>query len=345
MDADGSHVEPLTNSPVLEFCPVLLDDGRIMYHRWEYIDKGSRVGKSVWSMNTDGTMPQELFGLAHDDTTVCMYPQPLPGSNHRFVCVGTCHYPQGGCLGPILLVDYGMGVPVRGPDPDEAGYIQGDKRYPVVNITPQVFIPRRSYMGWRFLQDGKFVDDDQGRKGRLYTHPYPVNDHEFLVSCKLNASDQFQNVANAYALCLIDTQGRLRVVHADSKLSCWHPLPLVARPVPPQVQAVRDPKYAADNQALCIVADIYQDMEGVKPGDIKWLRINESLPRYWLTGRRWAPAVDSANWKAALWPRVQWGVVPVERDGSAHFVAPANRSIFCRPWTRTSARSSASGRT
>ncbi|MFW6171783.1 MAG: hypothetical protein ACODAD_14950, partial [Planctomycetota bacterium] len=31
---------------------------------------------------------------------------------------------------------------------------------------------------------------------------------------------------------------------------------------------------------------------------------------------------------AALWPRVQWGVVPVEEDGSAHFVVPANRSIF-----------------
>ena len=73
-----------------------------------------------------------------------MYPQPLPGSNHRFVCVGTCHYPQGGCLGAILLVDFGMGVRRRGPDPDEAGYVQGDDRYPVVNITPHVFVPRRS---------------------------------------------------------------------------------------------------------------------------------------------------------------------------------------------------------
>ena len=41
MDADGSHVEQLTKSPVSEFCPVVLDDGRVMYHRWEYIDKGA----------------------------------------------------------------------------------------------------------------------------------------------------------------------------------------------------------------------------------------------------------------------------------------------------------------
>jgi hypothetical protein len=69
-------------------------------------------------------------------------------------------------------------------------------------------------------------------------------------------------------------------------------------------------------------------MEGVKPGEVKWLRVNEALPRYWSTGRRWSPALDSANWKAALWPRVPWGVVPVEKDGSAYFVVPANRSIF-----------------
>ena len=209
MDADGGHVEQLTNSPLSEFCPVVLDDGRVMYHRWEYIDKGSRVAKSVWALNPDGSKPQELYGLAHDDTTVCMYPQPLPGGNHCFVCVGTGHYPQGGCLGPILLVDFGMGVPMRGPDPDEAGYVQGDDRYPVVNITPHVFLPRRLSSGWNFLtKDGKYVHDEEGRKGHLYTHPYPVSDREFLVSCKVNASDHYKDVTNAYALCLIDTKGR-----------------------------------------------------------------------------------------------------------------------------------------
>ncbi len=69
-------------------------------------------------------------------------------------------------------------------------------------------------------------------------------------------------------------------------------------------------------------------MEGVEPGEVKWLRINEALPRYWSTGRRWGPSLSSSSWKAALWPRVQWGVVPVEEDGSAHFLVPANRSIF-----------------
>ena len=329
MDADGTHVEQLTNSPLSEFCPVLLADGRVMYHRWEYIDKGARIAKSVWTMNPDGTRPQELYGLSHDNTTVCMYPQPLPGSNHRFVCVGTCHCPQGGCLGPILLVDFGMASEICGPDPNEPGFIPGDARYPVINITPQVFIARRSEPGWHFMTpDGKCVHDGQGQKGHLYTHPYPVSDREFLVSYKVNAADHFRDVPNAYALYLIDTAGRHRPVHADPQLSCWHPLPLVARPVPPLVQMARNPQYAARNEALCVLANVYQGMDGVKPGEVKWLRVNESLPRYWSTGRRWGPAVDSASWKAALWPRVQWGVVPVEKDGSAQFVVPANRAIF-----------------
>jgi hypothetical protein len=329
MQPDGTQVEQLTRSPVSEFCPVALDDGRVMYHRWEYIDKGARVAKTIWAMNPDGTRPQELFGLAEDTTTVYMYPQPLPGREHRLVCVGTCHFPQGGCVGAILLVDYGKGVRVRGPDPNQPDYRQGDERYPVVNLTPHVFVQRRTEPGWHFrTSDGSYVHDPTGQRGHLYTHPYPVNDRQFLVSYKCNSSDHYQNVPAAYALYLLDTDGGHRPIHADSQLSCWHPLPLVARPVPPLLQSYRDPHYAARTQAVCVVANVTHGMEGVAPGEVKWLRINEALPRYWSTSRRWEPSLSSSSWKAALWPRVQWGVVPVEKDGSAHFVVPANRSLF-----------------
>lgn len=329
MNPDGSNVQQLTKSPVSEFCPVVLDDGRVMYHRWEYIDKGARVAKTIWSMNPDGSGPQELYGVADDSTTIYMYPQPIPGSSTRFVSVGTCHYPQGGCVGAIMLVDCGKGVRVRGPDPDQPDYVQWDERQAVTNLTPEVFIQRRSEPGWHFrTPDGQYVHDRSGQKGHLFTHPYPLTDRTFLVSYKVNASDHYQNVPNAYALYLIDADGARRPIHADPKLSCWHPLPLVARPVPPVVRPPRHSTYAAANQALCVVANIYQGLDGVAPGTIKWIRINEALPRYWSTGRRWAPSLSSSSWKAALWPRVQWGVVPVEKDGSAHFLVPANRAIF-----------------
>ncbi|HOH50770.1 MAG TPA: hypothetical protein PLI98_08540, partial [Candidatus Hydrogenedentes bacterium] len=329
MDADGGNVEPLSASLVSEFCPVVLDDGRVMYHRWEYVDRGARVSKTVWSMNPDGSRPQELYGLADDTTTVYMYPQPLPGEDRRFVCVGTCHFPQGGCLGAVMLVDPGNGNRERGPDPDEEGYVQGDPRYAVNNITPHVFIERRTEPGWHFLaENGKYKHDREGTSGHLYSTPFPVTADRFLVSFKANPADHRQNTPNAYALWLLGADGSHRYVHGDPALSCWHPLPVRARTTPPVIQPQTNPALAAENEALCVLVNVYTGMDGVAPGEIKWLRINEAVPRYWDTARRWDPSLSSSGWKAALWPRVQWGVVPVEADGSAYFRVPANRNIF-----------------
>jgi hypothetical protein len=329
MAADGTNVEQLTASPVSEFCPVVLDDGRIMYHRWEYVDKGSRVGKTIWTMHPDGGMPQEVYGGADDTTTVYMYHRPLPGKDLRVVCAGTSHYPQGGCVGPIMLIDPSRNNRARGPDPDEKGYVKFDDRYTVTNITPHVFIERRTWSGWHFrTTEGKYVHDPSGRKGHLYTHPWPVSDSKFLVSYKPKPADHYRNVPNAYALYLIDIKGNHTPIHSDKELSCWHPTPVVARKVPPEIRPIRDPALAKRGKALCVVTDITKGMDGVKPGEVKWLRINEVLVRYWSTGRRWGSGLSSAGWKAALWPRMQWGVVPVEADGSASFEVPADRNIF-----------------
>lgn len=328
-DADGGNVQPLTASLVSEFCPVVLADGRIMYHRWEYVDKGARVAKTLWTMQPDGTRPQELYGLADDTTTVYMYPQPMPANDGRVVCVGTCHFPQGGCLGPILLVDTNHAGRQRGPDPDEEGYAQWDKDSPVTNLTPHVFIERRSEPGWhQRLEDGSYVLDRGGMHGRLYTHPWPVDERRFLVSFKVRPADHYKNVADAYALYLLDADGTHRPILKDDKLSCWHAVPLVARPTPPVLKPAGGEGGRRGDKALCVVTNIYEGMTGVKDGEVRWLRINEAVPRYWSTGRRWSPANSSSAWKAALWPRAVWGVVPVEADGSAYFEVPTDRNIF-----------------
>jgi len=331
MNADGSGVEQLTASLVSEFCPVVLDDGRILYHRWEYVDKGARVGKTIWTMLPDGGMPQEVYGGGDDTTTVYMYPQPMPGKDQRVVSVGTCHFPQGGCVGAIMLIDPAHPGRARGPDPDEAGFKKFDDRYPVTNLTPHTFVERRTEPGWHFRRtDGKYRHDRNGTSGHLYTHPWPVSDTKFMVSYKVKPSDHYKNTANAYELYLIDTKGNHTPIHKDpnGKFSCWHPTPLVARKVPPEIRPIRDPALAKRNVALCVVTDITKGMPGVKPGEVKWLRINEAISRYWSTGRRWGGGASSSGWKAALWPRVQWGVVPVEADGSASFEVPADRNIF-----------------
>jgi hypothetical protein len=329
MEADGSNVRQLSQSPVSEFCPLLLENGRVMYHRWEYVDKGARVCKTIWSVDPDGSKPRELYGGNDDTTTVYMYPQPMPGAPHKLVCVGTCHFPQGGCLGAIMMIDLHSEILRRGPDPDEPGFGSVDTGFAVKNLTPHVFIERRTEPGWYFLSEGdRYTYDQTGQSGHLYTHPYPIGDDRFLVSYKVDPSDHYKDVPDAYALTLIDLDGNHTLIHRDEALSCWHPTPVKRRKTPMVIGATPDPELAAADEAVCVVDDVYAGMQNVARGEVKWLRINEAIPRYWDTGRRWSKATSSSSWKAALWPRVQWGVVPVEEDGSAHFKVPANRNLF-----------------
>ncbi|MHC5054270.1 MAG: LamG-like jellyroll fold domain-containing protein [Planctomycetota bacterium] len=61
MDANGKDMRPLTNSSVSEASPVVLPDGRIMYTRWEYVDKGAVSVKCLWAMRPDGTNSAEIY--------------------------------------------------------------------------------------------------------------------------------------------------------------------------------------------------------------------------------------------------------------------------------------------
>ena len=40
----------------------MLPDGRILYTRWEYVDKGAVSVKCLWAMRPDGTGSSEIYG-------------------------------------------------------------------------------------------------------------------------------------------------------------------------------------------------------------------------------------------------------------------------------------------
>ena len=315
MDADGGNIEQLTQSPVSEFSPTVLNDGRILYHRWEYIDRGARVSKTFWAMNPDGTKSEELFGLANaqEATGAYTYPKPVPGDKPMIVCSVGPHCPQGNSVGPIKLID-----------------LSKDNRTaePLTNITPDVEI-HSSQGGWVFDATNSKTHSQTGVGGPLYGHPFPVNAKQFLVSHKDNDSDHYQT-AGAYSIYIIDTEGNKSFVYADEdkSLSCWHPTPLKATKTPGVIAPSISPELKKLNLAECIVTNVYEGMEGVEPGSVKYIRINEAIPQYWDAKRKWGPKYESATWPGALWPRVQWGIVPVEKDGSAYFTVPADRNIF-----------------
>ncbi len=44
MDADGKNMRCLSAGPINELSPSVLRDGRVLYTRWEYVDKGQDPG-------------------------------------------------------------------------------------------------------------------------------------------------------------------------------------------------------------------------------------------------------------------------------------------------------------
>ncbi len=118
MDAGGGKITPLSHANLSEWAPTVMRDGRILWTRSEYLDKGADFGHTLWAIHPDGTHPTLLFG---NDTRNCYVgAHEVPGTN-EIACTLFSH---GGDLnGPIGLIDLS-----RGPFATGA----------VTNITPDV---------------------------------------------------------------------------------------------------------------------------------------------------------------------------------------------------------------
>jgi hypothetical protein len=94
-----------------------------------------------------------------------------------------------------------------------------------------------------------------------------------------------------------------------------------------------NPKLAVNNQAVCMVSDVYHGLANVKRGEAAYLRVLEQVPRPWAARRRWDGDLYDQQHACItkdthLGLKVQHGIVPVESDGSAYFVVPAGANIF-----------------
>jgi len=306
IDADGRNLRPLSNSAVSEFSPSMMADGNILYTRWEYVDKGQLGIKCLWAMRPDGTASREVYGNDIQFPPTMLHGRQIPGFSNLFVMLGTPHYPQSG-IGTVIRVDTTKNIRTREP---------------MTFITPHVDI--RQEGGWNHLVDGRWT---RHTNGPLYMDPYPLDDKSFLVA---HNPDEKWNDVRAYGLCLIDEAGNHQLIYQDEEFSCWQPTPLRRRRVPPMLPKSRDDELAKKNMAVCVVQDVHRGMEGVQPGEVRWLRIMEQIPRPWACRRFWKDAAhtDLISRGSALATKAMYGVVPVHKDGSAHFLVPANRNIY-----------------
>ncbi len=317
MDADGGNLHQLSQGALTESTPTMLDDGRILYTRWEYVYKGIAAVQSLWAMRPDGTGSEEIYGHNIDNPGVFFAGRQIPGMPDRVVATGCGHEPL--AVGSIHLVDR---------------TIDRRTKAAMTNLTP--WVETRGLRGFYQYRNGKWNTHDIS--GPFYCDPYPLADpvtHAgagifFLASH--NPASRY-NDPGAYGIWLVDRFGNHVRIHDDPDMSCFQPMVLSPRQVEPRLpRAVADDE-SADGEATVLLVDLYRNLPGVEPGAVKYLRIMEQIPRSWVaTQIRPGDAVPGQQPAISLhthiWVAVLLGVVPVEADGSAHFKVPARRNVF-----------------
>ena len=104
MQPDGTGLRRLSYANISEWDPAITQDGRLLWTRSEYLDKGADFGHTLWSIRPDGTHPELVFG---NDTPYCYgHGREVPGSQ-ELVCTLISH---GDHQGPIALIAPGKGL-------------------------------------------------------------------------------------------------------------------------------------------------------------------------------------------------------------------------------------------
>ena len=310
IEANGSGLRRLSFGMLNELCPTVLNDGRLLYNRWEYVFKSLFYVQPLWAMFPDGGRSEEIYGLNIGDPGVFTQGRAVPGRDDLVVCIGACHEQM--AAGPVLLLD-----------------LHRDKRSPAAmrSLTPEVEA-RGPHHRW-FLRDGQMVQDD-GKGGPVYCDPFPLSDKFFLVA---HNPDKPISDKAGYGLYLLDVFGNRVPIYRDPAISCWQPMLLQARTKPPVLGPTTDGETAAEGTLF--VQNVTAGLPGIKPGTVKYLRVLEQVPRGWDVLQRAAPKdggcgspIAVVNRNTHIWVTALHGIVPVRADGSACFTVPANRNLF-----------------
>lgn len=108
-DADGSRVRLLSNNAEQENTPWMLPDGRMLYTRWEYVDRNQLLYHHLWAINPDGTSVMVFFGNQYPGL-VMIDAKPIPNTD-KIVASFSPGHGAAEHMGVVTIVD-----PSRGPD-------------------------------------------------------------------------------------------------------------------------------------------------------------------------------------------------------------------------------------
>lgn len=108
-DANGGHIRPISSNPEQDNTPWPMLDGRILYTRWEYVDRNEMFYHHLWVVNPDGTNQMVYFGNQHAGEVI-IDAKPIPGTD-KVVASFSPRHGWTEHAGKLTIVD-----PRSGPD-------------------------------------------------------------------------------------------------------------------------------------------------------------------------------------------------------------------------------------
>jgi formylglycine-generating enzyme required for sulfatase activity len=292
LEADGKTIRQLTFDQDHSWYPTVLNNGRIIYTRWEYSDTPHYFSRLLFEMNPDGTAQFEYYGSNSYWPNSTFYARPIPGHPTKVAGIVSGHHGTARA-GELVIFDSAKGRQ------EAAGAVQR--------------IPGYGKKVEPIIADG-LVNNTWPK----FLHPWPLSDKYFLVSCKMSPSAP-------WAFYLVDIFDNMVSICEVPGYALMEPIPLRPTAKPP---AIPDRVNLESKTATVYLVDVYQGkgLKGVPRGTVKKLRVFSDHFAYRGMGGHINIAIDGP-WDA----RRILGTVPVYEDGSAMFKAPANVPLVVQP--------------
>ncbi|NIA14294.1 MAG: SUMF1/EgtB/PvdO family nonheme iron enzyme [Nitrospiraceae bacterium] len=292
MDADGGNIRQLCFDQDHDWCPTVLNNGRILYTRWEYSDTPHYFTRLLFHMNPDGTNQAEYYGSNSYWPNSTFYARPIPGHPTQVVAIVSGHHGVAR-MGELIIFD-----PAKGRH-EADGVVQripgyGKKVEPII------------------------ADQLVNNSWPRFLHPYPLSGKYFLVSCRPTPDHE-------WGVYLVDIFDNMLLLYEEPGYAMLEPIPLRETPTPP---AIPDKVRLDESEGTVYLADVYrgEGLRGVPRGTVKSLRVYEFHYAYPQMGGHINVGVEGA-WDVH---RIL-GTVPVYEDGSASFTVPANTPLAIQP--------------
>jgi hypothetical protein len=303
---EGRFLRRLGFDQVHTVYPQVMDDGRVIYTRWDYNDRGQIFVQPLFQMNADATGQTEFYGNNSWFPTTIAHARGIPGTQKVLAILCGHHTPQ---AGKLAVID-----PARGRQE---------------NTGVQLVAPVRATAAERI--------DDYGQQGELWQYPYPLNEKECLVTYAPLGWDQPERRRGDadFGIYWMDLEGRRELLASDLRLPCNQPVPLAARPRPLLWANRVDYTQASGTY---YVQDIYlgPGLAGVPRGTVQKLRVVALDFRAAGIGQNGSqgPAggalastpisIGNGAWDV----KTVLGEAKVYEDGSALFTVPARKPVY-----------------